>query len=76
MYFHNDHYSNTNRNQLRTTVTVLTQHYTPFNYKPSLLFAKICCGGIFISNYAPPRPYMENLIRTEELCDSDEQEEG
>ena len=43
--------------------TVLIQTYAPFEYKaPPLLFAKKCCGGIFISNLSPPRPYMENLI--------------
>ena len=34
------------------TDTVLTQHYTPFDYNPPLLFAKICCGGISM----PPSP--------------------
>ena len=27
--------------------------HSTFDYKPPLLFAKICCGGIFISNLSP-----------------------
>ena len=36
--------------------TILTQTYAPLDYKPSLLFAKICYGGIFVSNLSPPWP--------------------
>ena len=33
--------------------TVLTRNYAPFDCRPPLLFAEICCGGIFISNLSP-----------------------
>ena len=39
----------------------------------SVLFVQLSCGGI---NYLPPQLYMEKLIRREELCNSDEREEG
>ena len=39
---------------LSISITVLTRNYAPFNYKPPSLFAKICCGGIIISNLSPP----------------------
>ena len=38
-----------------------TRHYAPFDHNPPLLFAKICCGGICISNLCSSWPYMENL---------------
>ena len=45
--------------------TVLTQNYAPIEYKPPphpLLFAKICCGSIFISNLGPPDHFLLDEI--------------
>ena len=33
----------------------------PSIISPTFQFAKVCCGGIFISSLCPPWPYMENL---------------
>ena len=57
-------------------ITILTRHYAPFVYKSPLTICMNSYGGVFISNLRLPQPYMESLIRTEELCDSDEREDG
>ena len=64
----------------QSVATILTRNYAPFDYKhprpPYYLHEFAADQGIFISHLRLPRPYMENLITTEELCNSDEWEEG
>ena len=46
------------------------------NVRPSILFAKICLWGYIYLQFIIPLSIHGNLIRTEELYDSDEQKEG
>ena len=50
-------------------ITVLARYYAPFIYKPPFRFARICCEGNIYLQFKPP-------MTTEELCDSDEREDG